>query len=95
MLLLKKSECRCFRGQKGLEINRAACGCYVDKSKESLVKAAWTEEVRTVIQRGKKDALNGVGSGVRGAVQLKANMKRKGMGSPDRLDIRWVEKEMN
>lgn len=69
-------------------------GAMWTRAKKGLVKTAWTEEVRTVIQRGKKDALNGVGSGVHGAVQLKANMKRKATESPDRLDICWVEKEM-
>lgn len=69
-------------------------GAMWTRAKKGLVKAARTQEVRTGIQRGKKDSLNGVGSGVRGAVQLKANMKRKATGSPDRLDIRWVEKEM-
>lgn len=78
-----------------MRLMRPPVGIMKTRAKKGLVKAAWTEEVRTVIQRGKKDALSGVGSGVRGAVQLKANKKRKATGSPDRLDIRWVEKEMN
>lgn len=80
---------------RDLRLTEPPVGAMWTRAKKGLVKAAWTEEVRTVIQRGKKDALSGVGSRVRGAVQLKANMKRKATGSADRLDIHWVEKEMN
>lgn len=40
MLLREKAECRCFRGQKGLEINGATYGCYVDKSKERFSESS-------------------------------------------------------
>lgn len=78
-----------------MRLTEPPVGAMRTRAKKGLVKAAWTEEIRAVIQRGKKDALSGVGSRDRGAVQLKANMKRKATGSADRLDIRWVEKEMN